>query len=169
MKPRYERRSEPLNVSGVGNGSQACHYDCHLPLAFQTTSGERRTGDFKTPTISDSELPGLLGLNALTANRAVIDCHTNKMYFLGPGDYDLEKAMPPGTDVFQAERAPSGHLVLPCCMYDSRAPNPAPSALSLHTRERPRSTSPPPRDPPILPDSVRPSEPPTGPPSHSAL
>ena len=26
-------------------------------------------------------------------------------------------AMPPGTDCFQAELAPSGHMVVPCCEY----------------------------------------------------
>ena len=30
-KPSYTQRQKPLGVSGVGNGSQACHYDCTLP------------------------------------------------------------------------------------------------------------------------------------------
>ena len=36
-----------------------------------------------------------------------------KMYFSGHGDYDLEKALPPCTDCFQCELAPSGHMVIP--------------------------------------------------------
>ena len=65
------------------------------------------------PTVKNSKLPGLLGLNSLRSRRAVIDCHTRKMYFLGPGDYDLAAGMPTGTQTFQLETAPSGHLVLP--------------------------------------------------------
>ena len=36
------------------------------------------------------------------------------MHFCGPGNYDLEAALPPGAERFQGELAPSGHLVLPC-------------------------------------------------------
>jgi hypothetical protein len=36
---------------------------------------------------------------------------------LGPGNYDLMKAMPPGTSVVQLEESPSGHLMMPCDRY----------------------------------------------------
>ena len=55
--------------------------------------------------------------NSLNRNRAVWDFVTDTLYFMGPGDYDLAKAMPPGTDSYQLETAPSGHSVLPCCEY----------------------------------------------------
>ena len=38
-------------------------------------------------------------------------------HFCGPGDYDLEAMLPPGTDTFQMREAPSGHLLLPCTHY----------------------------------------------------
>ena len=60
----------------------------------------------------------MLGLLALINNRAVIDYNKMMVYFLGPGEYDLEKGMPAGTEKFQAERSPSGHMVLPCCEYN---------------------------------------------------
>ena len=41
------------------------------------------------------------------------------LHFCGPGEYDLVKALPPGTDSFQLELAPSGHMVLPCCEFPS--------------------------------------------------
>eukprot|EP00974_Lingulodinium_polyedra_P134001 11227815-Lingulodinium_polyedra.AAC.1 len=31
----------------------------------------------------------------------------------------MDRAMPAGTDAFQLELAPSGHMVLPCCEYQS--------------------------------------------------
>ena len=74
-------------------------------------------GKLVTPTVSKSDLPGLLGLSALTKNRGILDFKTMELHFCGPGDYDLLKALPPGTDTFQLELAPSGHMVLPCCEF----------------------------------------------------
>ena len=134
LQPSYGKRDSPLNISGVGNGSQQCTFDCHLPVALRTVQGTRRTGVMYTPTVVRSALPGLLGLNAFKKNRAVLDVNTSKLYFLGPGDYDLDKATPPGTDIIQCETAPSGHIILPCCEYDApTAPDPQHS-LTLHAR-----------------------------------
>ena len=69
------------------------------------------------PSIANSDLPGLLGLQSLRKNRAVLDFTTLRLHFCGPGDNEMEKSLPPGTDSFQLELAPSGHLVLPCCEY----------------------------------------------------
>ena len=118
-KPRYERRTRSLSVSGVGNGSQECHFDCELPIALQKhDENDISVGTITTPTVSGSELPGLLGLQALKKNRSIIDMTSNKIYFVGPGDFDLMKALPPGTECYQCEEAPSGHLVLPICEFN---------------------------------------------------
>ena len=45
----------------------------------------------RTSTVRNSGLPGLLGMNALRKNRAVLDINANKLYFLGPGGYDMDK------------------------------------------------------------------------------
>ena len=37
---------------------------------------------------------------------------------MGPSDYSLDKALPAGSDTYQLEISPSGHLVLPICEYD---------------------------------------------------
>ncbi len=42
-----------------------------------------------------------------------------ELHFCGPGDHELAKAAPPGTDAFQLELAPSGQRVLPCCEFPS--------------------------------------------------
>ena len=73
-KPNYTRRQRPLKVGGVGNGTQACGFDCNLPVAFRHS--EKKTaveGNITIPTVNDSELPGLLGLTALRKNKAIID------------------------------------------------------------------------------------------------
>ena len=116
--PSYEKRGRPLRVSGVGSGSQMCEFDCKLPVALRTLNGNATSiGLLTTPTVLGSDLPGLLGLNALRKNRAVLDFQTLTLHFCGPGDHDLGRGLPPGTDSFQLEIAPSGHLVLPCCEY----------------------------------------------------
>ena len=74
-----------------------------------------------------SDLPGLPGLNTLRYNRAVLDFTTLEMHFLGPGDSQVGKTLPPGPDTFQLEIAPSGHLVLPCSEFK----NPPPKDTSL--------------------------------------
>ena len=155
-------------MSGVGNGAQKCQYNCKLPIALCHQSGTR-SGTLKVPTVSNSELPGLLGLTALKNNRAIIDCNTNKLYFLGPGDYDLDKAMPPGTDVYQMEIAPSGHMVLPLCNYREQQQTEVmqTDTVILHTCQLPQSA--PPAEPPQLAHLSTHSPTTTDAPSNSAL
>ena len=136
--PSYHLRPRPLEVAGVGHGTSKCTHDCRLPVAFRKPDGTKVTGQFTVPAVQYSDLPGLLGLNTLIKNRAVIDFSTLKMYFCGPGDMKLEKELPPGTEAFQLERAQSGHLVLPCCEFQAPASDPADtSELTLIATTRP--------------------------------
>ena len=117
-KPTYEKRPRPLTVSGVGHGSQECHYDCKLPVALQQTEGRGSVlGSLTAPAVANSDLPGLLGLNALRKNRAILDFSTLRLHFCGPAGIEMEKHLPPGSESFQTELAPSGHMVLPCCEF----------------------------------------------------
>ena len=135
LNPTYEKRERPLTVSGVGTGAERAVFDCTLPIAMQRTEGEEMTvGKITTPTIADSRLPGLLGLNALRRNRAVLDLNTLKMYFLGPGNYELERSLPSGSQAYQCELAPSGHMVIPCSEYGNRNALRVDEELTLHTR-----------------------------------
>ena len=113
-KPQQIQRERALKVSGVGNGSQSARFDCIVPMALQQTSGNYVGGSFELPTVDGSDLPALLGLNSLKCHRAILDMNTMKLHFCGPGDYDLEKTLPPGTESYELKEAPSGHLILPC-------------------------------------------------------
>ena len=62
----------------------------------------------------------------------MLDLTTLRMHFLGPGNYELERALPPGTQTYQCELAPSGHMVVPCCEY--QAQNQEEGDLSLLAR-----------------------------------
>ncbi len=112
------KRDRPLNVSGVGSGSQQAKYNCVLPLALKRMNGTYSKGTLEIPTINRSQIPGLLGLLPLRERRAIIDCEKMQVHFAGPGDYDLEATLPPGTESFQGELTPSGHFGLPCAEYE---------------------------------------------------
>ena len=117
-KPAHQRRERALQVSGVGNGSQQCHYDCHLPVAIRPEGGRvLQHGVLEVPAVENSDLPGLMGLSALKKNRAILDFNSLTLYFCGKDQYNLGAALPADTDRYQLETAPSGHLVLPCCEY----------------------------------------------------
>ncbi len=84
---------------------------------MQTSDGPCKPGDFTFPAVNDSNIPGLLGLFTLKRLRPILDTVNNKLYCLGPGDFDLAAAMPPGTECFDLDTAPSGHLLLPITKY----------------------------------------------------
>jgi len=116
-QPSEVKRVRPLKVSGVGNGSQAATYNCKVPIALEQLDGTCENGLFDTPTVSNSNLPGLLGLTTLTNKRAVIDLTTNQLHFLGPGATNF--VFPEGTVSYQLKTSPSGHLMLPCTKYQA--------------------------------------------------
>ena len=120
--PSQYQRDKLLNVSGVGKGSEQCHHNCKLPVSLNRTGGGSIKANFDTPVIPGSELPALLGLDTVRGCRGIIDTNTLRLYLLGPGDYDLAKALPPGTECIQGELSPSGHFVIPCDSYDKEIP-----------------------------------------------
>ena len=129
-------------------------------MALRNIDGSRvKIRQLHTPTVNNSDLPGLLGLSALRRNRAVLDFNTLQLHLCGLGSYNLETGLPPGTESFQCEIAPSGHIVLPCCEYEA-APSRDEHTLTLVSQqEQPsqqaaaaeRSTPPPPCFSPRLP------------------
>ena len=79
--------------------------------------------------MENSDLPGLLGLQSMRDHRVILDLQKLKMYFVGPGDYDLDKSLSPGTVSFELEMAPSGHLLLPCSNFGNLSGNDTVPAL----------------------------------------
>ena len=109
------QRETPLNVMGVGNGAQKCEYDSTVPLALKRTDGTYTGGTYTCPTVEGSELSLLLGLDTLVQRRAVLDFNTMQLHFCGPNGVELDLSN--GSESFQLELSPSGHLVLPCANY----------------------------------------------------
>ena len=110
-------RPVPLNVGGVGHGSQQCVDDALFPIALRRADGSLDGGTFKTPIIKDSPVPGLLGNDTLTRERAILDCGNKMIYFAAPGPVQI--ILPPGSRQYPLESAPSGHMQLQISDYAS--------------------------------------------------
>ena len=116
-KPTRKLRDRALQVSRVENGSQQCHYDAEIPLTLRDINETPVECTYTAPTINDSQIPALLGLNSLINVGAILDMRNMHLHFTGPGPLNYTAHLPEGTRTFQLERAPSGHLLLPCCKY----------------------------------------------------
>ena len=103
--------AKPMSVQGVGNGSQQCTWETHIPAAVRLDDGTFAKMEYRSPFVPQSDLPALLGLRTLMNHGAVIDCRNKKLYLCGPGDAEIQP--PPGTMVCSLEQSPSGHLILP--------------------------------------------------------
>ena len=114
------RRARPLGVSGVGEGAQKCTHNCDIPCAIEATDGYL-SASFKAPTVPNSTLPALLGLQSLKDKRTIIDLNTNRLYMCGKGDYDLDRILPSGTKCVQCYHSGSGHLVMPVDFFPELA------------------------------------------------
>ena len=77
--PSFDRRKKPLEVNGVGQGSQHCHYDVNLPIGFRDTREQQVEAGVKSATVTNSDLPGLLGLQSLEKMGAVLDLRTGTL------------------------------------------------------------------------------------------
>ena len=108
---RETRRTQPLHVQGVGNGSQRCEFDGMIPIAVERDDGVVSLATYEAPIVPDSNIPGLWGLDSLIAKRAIIDCANQEIILCGPGGCKIEPS--PGSERLKLKRAPSGHLLLP--------------------------------------------------------
>ena len=115
------KRTKPLTVQGVGNGTQECTFDIEVPIALEREDGTILEGTYTMPTVNDSDLPALLGLKTLIDRRSILDFTSSppRLVFTGPGETTI--ALAPGSESFPLEHAPSGHLMLPCCNYHKAA------------------------------------------------
>lgn len=133
-KPTVTERTRPLRVHGVGTQPSEARHDVVLPIGIKKDDGESILGNVTMPVVPESGIPGLLGITSLRIKRALIDLIDNKLYFAGPGDYNLAAALPPGTECFQCENSPSGHLILPCTNYESTPSTKDPSLTLLASK-----------------------------------
>ena len=110
-----------------------CVNDVMLPTAIPRVDGGVQARTFSAP-IKGSSAPALLGLRSLTEHRSILDMCSCQLHLLGPGETRLE--LTPGTETFNLEHAPAGHLLLPFQKY-SRLGDTAQGVRHLFTEESP--------------------------------
>jgi len=112
-----ETLTTPVIVGGVGNGTQTCKYALDVDLAVPTDDGSTATPyRWRAPIVEDSNLLGLLGLDSLRRERAIIDVGNKRMIYPGPGE--VEYTLPPGSVTMPLSLNPNGvHLCLPVDEY----------------------------------------------------
>ena len=109
--------AKPRSVQGVGNGSQTAQYEVSLTAGLQDTSGNLYEEVYTAPCLENSAVPGLMGIQSLERNDALIRCKTGEIWFLGRGGAKIEPS--PGSRHFQMRKARSGHWLLPISKFGS--------------------------------------------------
>jgi hypothetical protein len=116
LKVSETRMPKPLEVAGVGTGSNQASWEIQVPIAIGDSEGNTVLHTYKAPTVRESgkHLPALLGLQSMTKQNCVLEMAPGNEFLTmpGPGGYTVNWS--PGTTRYRLERAPSGHLILPC-------------------------------------------------------
>lgn len=121
LPPEQHRMDTPLNIQGVGSGTQQCRYYLKASIAVPDAEGRARLHTLSAPMVegSGASLPGLLGLKTMEEQKAILD--TGRRLLIFPGPEPVEPQYPPGTVVIPLQKAPSGHLVMVLDDYEALA------------------------------------------------
>ena len=114
LRPRIQEKASPLEVGGVGKGTQKCFKELLIPTALRSSDGVVNGGSYTAPMIPKSACPALLGLKSLMSHRAVLDLSSKRLILMPEGS---EVEVPPGAEVLPLEQAETGHLLLPIDEY----------------------------------------------------
>jgi hypothetical protein len=119
LKVKQERMEKPLNVAGVGHGTNKAEWEVKVPIALGDSDGVVLMHNFSAPTVTGAgkELPALLGLQSMSKQNSVLEMAEGHEYLTLPGPGGYSVTWSPGTARYKLERAPSGHLILPCDEY----------------------------------------------------
>ena len=98
----------PLEVGGIGTGTQTATQK----VVHRIGLANGREANYETPVLPRSGTPALLGQRSLRKLRALIDCFTGRLYFIGPGGYQIK--LSPGSETHELTESHAGHLMLPC-------------------------------------------------------
>ena len=130
---------KPRSVQGVGNGSQTAQYQVELTAGLQDTSGNLYEETYVAPCLENSGVPGLMGIQSLERNDALIRCKTGEIWFLGRGGVKIEPS--PGSRHFQMRKAKSGHWLLPISKFGSKGAKSAGITLTTAAAAAPAARS----------------------------
>ena len=133
-----QRKMPVMDIAGVGEGAQKCEWSVELPIASTHGDGQAHLHKISMPIVegkSGDQLPGLLGLKSLEAERAIMDTGGQMLYFPGPGKVEI--SLPPGSIAIPLHKAPSGHQCIVVDDYEKvirHTGGVSPASLELHAR-----------------------------------
>jgi hypothetical protein len=116
----WTQMSTPLSIDGVGNGSSSCERAAKIPISLKCDDGTLLQSTFSAPVVEQStgkQLPALLGIRSMKAQRVLLDCIHNKYIIVGQGGFQLQ--LSPGSKVLTMVESRSGHLLLPCTSWQT--------------------------------------------------
>ena len=126
LKVGQNKLDKPLNVAGVGNGTNNAQWETQVPIALNNADGNVTMHAYNAPTVGGEGkgLPALLGLQSMSRQNSVLEMAPGQEFLTlpGPGGYTINWS--PGTTRHKLEKAPSGHLILPCDEYHKVDKNP---------------------------------------------
>ena len=105
----YSDLHKNLNIDGVGGGDPSI---CKQRGKAAIVLSDGQLASYQAPLIENSDVPCLLGAESMTNMRVVLDLVHDKWISLGPGG--MEMKLSPGSQVLALQRAPTGHIMLPC-------------------------------------------------------
>jgi hypothetical protein len=105
----------PLEVGGIGTGTQTATQK----VVHRIGLANGREANYETPVLPRSGTPALLGQRSLRKLRALIDCFTGRLYFIGPGGYQIKVS--PGSETHELVESHAGHLMLPCSEFQDNS------------------------------------------------
>ena len=106
----------PLRVAGVGKSPDRAEWEVRVPIALVDSEGQGVLHEYHAPVIGGTgkNLPALLGLQSMSRQNAVLEMAPGSEYLTLPGAGGYTVHWSPGTIRYKLEKAPSGHLILPC-------------------------------------------------------
>ena len=90
-RPEQGKLKNPLTIQGVGNGCQECKWEINCPIVVPLRGGSAKLHNLRSPMVegTGSHLPGLLGLETLEAQGAILDMGRKMLIFPGSGDVKI--------------------------------------------------------------------------------
>ena len=128
LSNQYIDRETRLKVTGVGAGSAHCDVEtiAQIAVKFEDQPATRETFKANVAEGVGADLPAILGSISMQDRDSVLILRRGKemIAFPGPGGYKIEWS--PGTRLLPMTAAPSGHLVIPCDLFDDLPSKAAP-------------------------------------------
>ena len=109
---------KPRTVAGMGHGQPVARFEVCLPASIMDIHGQVFEEEYRAPCAENSGIPGLMVIQSLECNNALIRCRTGEIYFLGEGGADIQA--PLGSRHFQLKKGKTEHGMIPIINFSDQ-------------------------------------------------